>query len=212
MAKLGDEELVLAKEECVRLGECAATYYIVHLLSEVEEQREREKRMRVLDFGRGALVVTSGTYGEFPAVFLEPTDRPGPIGEHATGYEGSSLVAGSVVILARRSDAVEVLIEALRRTQKRIAAAQEAKPIRAWHIREDGEIYAGRCSEEEMKKWFEAEWEGAADYMREVSPEAMDAEVELLDEESGEKYKTTLRREAEEAGDSLPAWISTTYL
>jgi hypothetical protein len=44
MATLSEEELYMAKEECGRLGECTATYYIVNLLSEVESARAERKR------------------------------------------------------------------------------------------------------------------------------------------------------------------------
>ena len=41
MSFLDEEEIYMAKEECVRLGECTATYYLVNFIDEIEKSRPR---------------------------------------------------------------------------------------------------------------------------------------------------------------------------
>jgi hypothetical protein len=92
------------------------------------------------------------------------------------------------------------------------------QPIRAWHIGKHGEIFAGRCTEEQMKQWFrelvsigddysEAD-ERIDDCFEEISQEEMDVEREWIDGD-GKETRTTFRKEAEDG--MLPCQISTTY-
>jgi hypothetical protein len=88
------------------------------------------------------------------------------------------------------------------------------QPIRAWHIGEHGEIYAGRCDEGGMKK-FMLELCGPKDgqesidsLFEEIDQDEMDVERDWIDGD-GKETRTTFRKEAE--GEALPCQISTTY-
>lgn len=92
------------------------------------------------------------------------------------------------------------------------------QPIRAWHIGEHGEIYAGRCDEEGIKQYLReiCGEKDAADQIEncfeELPQEELDRERTMHCDETGKNYRTTLRKEAEEAGSALLTQISTLYL
>lgn len=113
MAILSEEEIVMAKEECCRLGECTATYYLVNFIEEIEAARSEKQKAKVVRLGRGEIVSNYGTYNGSPAVFLEPADTPGKVGENAQGYEKNELRAGSVVIVLDDLSGADVLMEDL---------------------------------------------------------------------------------------------------
>jgi len=92
--------------------------------------------------------------------------------------------------------------------------------IRAWHIGEHGEIFAGRCDEDGIKQFIRQECgdkdgqEQIDSLCEEIDQEEMDVERpwhfdDAPDGES-EEGKSTYRKQAEECV-SLPCQISTTY-
>ena len=85
--------------------------------------------------------------------------------------------------------------------------------IRAWHIGKYGEIFAGRCTDEEMKQYFRKLISMSADEQidecfEEISQEEMDVERDWIDED-GKETRTTFRKESESG--ALPRQISTDY-
>jgi hypothetical protein len=86
--------------------------------------------------------------------------------------------------------------------------------IRAWHIGEHGEVFAGRCTEEEMKQWYrelvatstEPDYgnECIAECFEELSPAELDAPIKFS------HAMTTYRKEAEGCL-GLPCQIATMY-
>ena len=97
------------------------------------------------------------------------------------------------------------------------------QPIRAWHIGEYGEIYAGRCTDEEIKQWFREQISSNGDHseadeqiaecFEEISQDEMDRERDwhsddVPDGESADG-RSNYRKEAE--GGALPCQISTQY-
>jgi hypothetical protein len=87
--------------------------------------------------------------------------------------------------------------------------------IRAWHIGEYNEIYAGRCDEEGIKLFLhelcgkDAAVDSIESLFEEIPQDALDVEIDWRDS-GGDTIRTTLRREAE-SYKTLPAQIGTTY-
>ena len=61
---LSDEELYEAKELCVKLGECAATYYLVLLVNEVERIRQGSSLIPPFENGQRVMVNNERYHGE----------------------------------------------------------------------------------------------------------------------------------------------------
>ena len=89
------------------------------------------------------------------------------------------------------------------------------QPIRAWHIGEYGEIFAGRCDEDGIKQFVREECgdkdgqEQIDALCKEIPQEELDVERDWVDSE-GDQIRTTYRKEAEGCCE-LPMQISTTY-
>jgi hypothetical protein len=89
-------------------------------------------------------------------------------------------------------------------------------PIRAWHIGEHGEVYAGRCGEVAIKRWYrklvgnrdEAD-ECIASCFEEIPASEM-KRVQNWDSD-GRKHRSSFLKEAELCVE-LPMQISTTYV
>ncbi len=89
------------------------------------------------------------------------------------------------------------------------------KRIRAWHIGEPGEIFAGRCDERGIKRWFAKLIGDSAD-----AKEQIGSFFEEIDQEElgtirpwnidGKTVRTTYLKEAERCVE-LPMQIATTY-
>ena len=60
-----------------------------------------EDAPRIIHFGKGALVVGTGTLDGAPAVFIKRASKPGPVGDTVPPWEDyplDSLVAGEIVL------------------------------------------------------------------------------------------------------------------
>jgi|GEM_PF-6241151 len=89
--------------------------------------------------------------------------------------------------------------------------------IRAWHIGEHGAIYAGRCTDEEMKQFvrevrgYELANRCIAACFEEVNQDEMDRERDYVGDYR-KLRRTTYRKEAEAWGTDLPCQIHAPYL
>lgn len=86
------------------------------------ELMEADPEPRVVRLGLGEVIITTGKYRGVPAVFIEPTPDPGPVGELADPMLPRNVVRPNSVVLQVEGD-VSVLIDALNSVSRKEESA-----------------------------------------------------------------------------------------
>jgi hypothetical protein len=86
----------------------------------------------VIEFGKGTVVIDTGTYGGKPAVFVAPSEKPGPVGERAPTGDVTRLETGERVWLFPTMEQAQSVADALCAVLPRETGESELREFADW--------------------------------------------------------------------------------